>query len=329
MKIAVLDDYQDAFRHLRCYPRLAGHEVVVFHDTIKDPDALAARLAGFEAVLLTQQRTDLPASVINRLPGLRLICQTGRNTHVDLAAATARGIPVVAGSGGSVFATVELTWALILAAQRNIPAEVARLHGGQWQGSVGVGLHGRVLGIYAPGRIGARVAAIGAAFGMRVLCWGREASRDAAGKAGFAMAESRTAFFAQADVLSLHLPLNEATRGIVTAADLAGMKPGALLVNTSRAAIIAEGALAAALRAGRPGRAAVDVYEEEPVLNAAHPLLALPNALCTPHLGYVEADSYEALFGSAIDQILAFAEGRDVARLNPPPGNQPSPAALT
>ncbi|MFC4169548.1 D-2-hydroxyacid dehydrogenase family protein [Teichococcus aestuarii] len=321
MRIAILDDYPRAFAGLRCAAKLRGHELAVFHDAPRDAAALAARLAGAEAVLLTQQRTALPRALLERLPALRLISQTGRNVdHIDLAACRALSITVCAGGGGGVEATAELTWALILAALRHIPEEAQRLRDGQWQGSLGTGLSGRVLGLYGLGRIGGRVARVGEAFGMRILCWGREGTRERARAAGHAFAESREAFFAESDVLSLHIRLTPETQGVVTAADLARMKPRALLVNTSRAQIIAAGALEAALRQGRPGRAAVDVYEEEPVLGGRHPLLALPNALCTPHLGYVEEATYEALYDTAVEQILAFAAGRPINLLEPAPG---------
>ena len=318
MRIVVLDDYQDAFRTLSCFTRLASHEVQVFHDTLKEPAALAARLGAAEAALLIQQRSALPRAVIEQLPGLKLISQTGRNiSHIDLPACTENGIVVSAGGAGSPNATAELTWGLILAALRHIPQEVERLKAGLWLGSLGTGVAGKTLGIYAFGRIGSLVAQVGRAFEMRVLCWGREGSTGRAREAGFEIAPSREEFFATADVLSLHLPLNAETRGIVTAGDLARMKPTALLVNTSRAQIIESGALAGALNKGQPGSAAVDVYEDEPVLGATHPVIRMENALCTPHLGYVERDYYEALLGVAVDQILAFVAGHPVNVVNP------------
>jgi D-3-phosphoglycerate dehydrogenase len=318
MRIAVLDDYQDAFRKLDCYARLKGHEVIVYHDTEKDPARLAERLKDADAVILTQQRSRFPRAVVERLPKLKLVSQTGRNAnHIDVAACTEKGIAVLAGGTGNPSPTAELTWGIILAALRRIPQEVQRMKEGKWQGSVGTGLAGKTLGVYAYGRIGSIVARVGKAFGMRVVCWGREGSTGKAREAGFEIAASREAFFAEADVLSLHLPLNPETRGIVKAQDLARMKPTALIVNTSRAQIIEEGALVAALKQGRPGHAAVDVYEVEPVLGASHPLLKLANALCTPHLGYVEKSTYESYFGTAIDQIAAFAAGKPINVLNP------------
>ena len=318
MRIAVIDDYQDAFRKLRCYAKLQGHQVDVYHDTEKNPARLAERLKDAEAVLLTQQRSPFPRALAERMPRLKLISQTGRNAnHIDVAACTEHGIVVSAGGAGNPAPTAELTWGLILAALRRIPQEVQRMKEGKWQGSVGTGVEGKTLGIYAYGRIGSIVAKVGKAFGMRVVCWGREGSTARAREAGFEVAPSREAFFENADVISIHLPLNKDTRGIVKVEDLARMKPSALIVNTSRAPIIAEGALAEALKRGRPGRAGVDVYEDEPVLGATHPLVGMDNVVCTPHLGYVEENTYESYFGTAIDQILAYAAGKPINVVNP------------
>jgi len=318
MKIAIIDDYQDAFRRLDCAKKLAGHELVAFTDTEKDPAKLAARLQDADAVVLTQQRSKMPRAVIEKLPKLKLISQTGRNAnHIDLAACTEKGIVVSAGGAGNPNPTAELAWGLILAALRRIPQEAQRLKNGQWQGSVGSGLSGRTLGIYAYGRIGSLVAQVGKAFGMRVWCWGRDGSTAKAKAAGYEVAPSREAFFAESDVISLHLPLNDGTRGIVTAEDLGRMKTTALIVNTSRAPIIAKDALVNALKAGRPGRAAIDVYEDEPVMNAAHPLIGMDNVVCTPHLGYVEERTYEAYYGAAVEQILAYFAGQPVNVANP------------
>jgi D-3-phosphoglycerate dehydrogenase len=319
MKIAVIDDYQDAFRTLRCYAKLKGHEVLVYNDTEKDPARLAERLKEAEAVIiLTQRRSPFPRTVIERLPKLRLISQTGRSTeHIDIEACTEHGIVVSAGGvTGGTGPTAELTWGLILAALRHIPYEVQRLRAGHWQATVGVGVQGKTLGIYAYGRIGSLVANVGRALGTRVLCWGREGSLARAREAGYEVAESRDAFFAESDILSLHLPVNTETHGIVTREDLARMKPTALIVNTSRAGIIAEGALVEALKAGRPGSAAVDVFEDEPVIGAAHPLLKMDNVVATPHFGYVERDNYEACYGAAVDQILAYAAGNPINVVN-------------
>jgi D-3-phosphoglycerate dehydrogenase / 2-oxoglutarate reductase len=318
MKIAVIDDYQAAFRTLRCYRKLQGHEVLVHNDTEKDPHRLAERLKEAEAVILTQARSPFPRVLIERLPQLRLISQTGRSTgHIDIAACTEHGVAVSAAGKATAHPTAELTWGLILAALRHIPYEVRRLRAGHWQSTVGVSVRGKTLGIYAYGRIGSLVANVGRAFGARVVCWGREGSLARAREAGYEIAQSRNALFAESDILSLHLPLNTETRGIVTGEDLARMKHSALIVNTSRAGIIAEGALVGALKAGRPGSGAVDVFEDEPVTGAAHPLLKMDNVVATPHLGYVERDNYELYYGLVVDQILAFASGNPINVLNP------------
>lgn len=319
MKIAVLDDFQQVFRTLDCYPRLAGHEVVTFPDSVKDPVALAERLQGFDAVVLTQQRTALTRATIERLDRLKLVAQTGYHTaHIDLVACTERGILVSGASAGPSIATAELTWALILAARRHIVKEVHSLKQGHWQSTLGDGLFGRTLGIYAFGKTGAMVAPVGRAFGMRVVCWGRSGSLARAVEADYEAANSREDFFAESDIVTLHLPLNSETRGIVTAADLALMKPSALIVNTSRSGIIAPGALIQTLEAGRPGQAAVDVYDDEPVTDpSSEKLLSMANVLCTPHLGYVERANYEKLFGGVVKSILAFAGGSPVDVANP------------
>jgi len=318
LKIVIPDDYQNAVRSLECYASVAGHEVVIYNDTVKDVDALAERFRGAEALVLIRERTTITDPLLVRLPTLRLISQTGRGVpHIDLAACTRHGIAVAVG-GGAPYATVELTWGLILAGMRRIPREMAymKAHGWQSGGAIGLGLRGRTLGIYGYGKIGGEVAKIGRAFGMNILVWGREESQSRAGTDGFPMAASKRELFQQLDVLSLHLKLNDATRGIVTADDLAEMKPSALIVNTSRAELVASGALISALRQGRPGFAAVDVYENEP-MRAGHPLLHMENVICTPHLGYVEKDSYELYFREAFDNLLAFVEGKPANLLNP------------
>jgi D-3-phosphoglycerate dehydrogenase len=321
MKIAVIHDYADVFRSTRAYSRLQDHEVHIHTEASTDPARVIAQVTGCEALLLTQQRVPLSRQIIEHLPGLRCISQTGRNTnHLDLRACTEHGIVVSAGGGGGgspYSTTAELTWGLILASLRHLPYEIERLKQGHWHSTVGTRLFGHTLGIYAFGHIGGAVARVGRAFGMHVLCWGREGSTARARAEGFEIAASRKAFFEQADVLSLHLPGNHATRGLITADDLARMQPTALLVNTSRAPIIAAGALVAALRQGRPGFAAVDVYEEEPVVGATHPLLHMPNVLCTPHLGYAERGSYEAIYTVAVEQLLAFAAGQPINVANP------------
>jgi len=316
MQVVIPDDYQDAVRGLACFSKLAGHSVTVFNDTVKEVDALAKRFQTAEALVLIRERTQIDEALLDRLPNLKLISQTGKGTaHIDIAACTRRGIIVAAGTG-SPYAPAELTWALVLAAVRRIPQEVARLRAGQWQTTLGTGLRGRTLGIWGYGKIGSLVASYGRAFGMNVLVWGREGSLSRAGADGYKIAADKNALLEQSDLLSLHLRLTEDTRGILTKADLALMKTDALLINTSRAELIEPGALEAGLLAGRPGFAAVDVYEEEPILGAAHPLLSMENVVCSPHLGYVERDSYELYFGQAFDQVVAFAKGNPINVVN-------------
>jgi D-3-phosphoglycerate dehydrogenase len=284
---------------------------------VKDLATLGARLRDADILVLTQQRTRVPAELLAALPKLKFISQTGRNTgHLDVAACKSRGIPVSAIGGAHPHATVELTWGLILAALRHIPFEAAQLKAGRWNSSTGTALYQQTLGIYAYGRIGRLVAQAGRAFGMNVVCWGREASTAAARADGYAIAASREAFFAACDVLSLHIPYRAETRAIITADDFARMKPTALLVNTSRAGIIAGGALVNALKQGRPGHAAVDVFDDEPVLNADDPLLHLPNVLATPHLGYVTRETILHHYENAIAQILAFCAGKPINVIN-------------
>ena len=324
MKIAILDDYQNAVPGLDCYKILDGHEVKVFNNSARGVGQLAIRLAPYEALVLIRERTSLPAALLNKLPNLKLISQTGKvSGHVDVAAATARGIAIAEGTGSPV-APAELTWALIMAASRKIVPYASSLKEGAWQtasvnpqlNGLGRVLRGRTLAIWSYGKIGKLVAGYGKAFGMRVIVWGSAATRQAALADGLEAAASREAFFAEADVLSLHLRLAEATRGIVTAADLARMKPDALLVNTSRAELVEPGALEAALQAGRPGTAALDVFTEEPLAPDA-PLLRMPTVLATPHLGYVEQDSYEMYFRAAFENIVNFAAGKPTNILNP------------
>lgn len=317
MKIVVIDDYQNAFKTLKCFPKLAGHEVVVFSDTANDNTSLVAKLKDADAAVFTQQRSFVPRPVIEQLPKLRMIGQTGRAaTHVDLQACTEKGIIVCAGGTGNSNATAELTWGLILSALRNLPLEVNRLKNGQWQSTVGIGVQGKTLGIYAYGKIGSVVAAVGKAFGARVICWGREGSTGRAKSAGFEVPNSREDFFAIADIISLHLPLNKDTRGIVKHSDLACMKPTALLVNASRSGLIEMGALVEALNAGRPGFAAIDVYDKEPV-GPDEPLIKMNNVTCTPHLGYVTRESYESYYAVVVDDLVNFAAGKPTHVLNP------------
>jgi len=299
---------------LNCFSKLNEHEVKVYHDTTKDPETLAARFQNAEALVLIRERTAITGPLLSLLPRLKLISQTGRGTpHIDIVACTGHGVAVTVG-GGSPYAPAELTWALALAAMRHLPQEIAAYKEGKWQTTLGLGLRDRTLSILGYGRIGSLVAGYGRAFGMDVLAWGREGSLARAKADGFETV-SKNELFERADVLSLHLKLTEETQGIITANDLATMKPTALLVNTSRAELIETGALENALRKGRPGYAAVDVYEDEPALG--HPLLDLENVICTPHLGYVEKDSYELYFASAFDQVLAYAAGKAINVINP------------
>lgn len=315
MHIVIPDDYQNAVRTLTCFQKLAGHTVQIYTNTVTDIATLAARFHEADALVLIRERTPITAALLDRLPRLKVIAQTGKGAaHLDLDACTQHGVAVMVGTG-SPYAPAELTWALIMASMRHLPQEIASLQAGTWQATFGRGLRGRTLGIYGYGKIGAVVAGYGRAFGMNVMIWGREGTRQRAQADGYAVAASPAEFFQQADVLSLHIKLSAETRGLITPADLAQMKPDALLVNTSRADLIAPGALEAALRAGRPGYAAIDVFESEPVFD--HPLLHLPNVIATPHLGYVERDSYELYFGTAFDQLLAFAAGDYSAVINP------------
>jgi D-3-phosphoglycerate dehydrogenase / 2-oxoglutarate reductase len=318
MKVAILDDYQSALPALDCFSRLAGHEVRVWNDHATDIGVLAGRLADTDALVLIRERTKICAELVARLPALKLISQYGVTPHIDTAACTEAGIVVCAAQHGRPsYATAELTWGLVLASLRRIPQEAARMRSGLWQGSVGTSLHGRTLGIWGFGRIGALVAGYGRAFGMRVLVWGRESTQEKARAAGMEVAASGAALFEQADVLSLHMRLTDATRGIVTAGDLARMQSKALIVNTSRAELIAPGALEAALAAGRPGMAALDVFEHEPILGTPHPLANHERVLCTPHIGYVERDAFEFGFTHAFDQVNAWAAGNPVNVVNP------------
>jgi len=325
MKIAILDDYQDVVRRLDCFSMLQDHEVKVFTHTARGAGQLAVRLADFDALVLIRERTILSRALLLRLPKLKLVSQTGKvSGHIDLATASERGITITEGVGDPT-APAELTWTLIMAGMRRLPQYTRNLRDGLWQTSstswdkntLGRKLKGRTLAIWGYGRIGRLVAAYGQAFGMNVLVWGRSASLAAAQQDGLRTAPSRTAFFEEADVLTLHLRLNEATRGIVTAHDLARMKPDALFVNTSRAELLVPEALQTALEAGRPGYAALDVFDNEP-LPPTSPLLRMENVLATPHLGYVEQDSYEQYFSSAFQNILDYAAGTPRNVLNAP-----------
>src|SRR5499427_10919 len=319
MKVAILDDYTDTVRTLACFRQLEGHDVAVWNDHVQDVDALAARLADTEALVLIRERTAIRTPLLERLPQLRLISQRSAYPHIDVDTCTRLGIVVSSNQHAGVpsFATAELTWGLIIAAMRRIPQQMAALKAGKWQIEVGTTLRHKTLGIYGYGRIGAAVAGFGRAFGMNVLVLAREATMLKARADGYATAPSKAAFFEQSDVVTLHMRLVDATRGIVTGADLARMKPTALMVNTSRAPLIEPGALVAALRAGRPGNAAVDVYEEEPMRDIAHPLLNMENVVCTPHLGYVSRDEYELQFADIFEQINAYAAGAPINVVNP------------
>jgi D-3-phosphoglycerate dehydrogenase len=321
MKVAILDDWFDTLRTLECFEKLASHDVTVFSDHIQDTDALAERLAGFDALVLIRERTEIRAPLLERLPDLRLISQRSVYPHIDVGACTRLGIMVCSNlhARSPSYSTAELTWALVLAAMRQIPQQVASLRAGRWQAGVGQSLIGKALGLYGYGRIAKVVAGYGAAFGMRVLVWARPESLERARADGRETGLTKEDFFAECDVLSLHMRLVPATRGIVTEADLVRMKPTALLVNTSRAGLIEPGALVAALRSGRPGMAALDVFEEEPLRDPSHPLLTMDNVLCTPHIGYVTHEEWEVQFADVFDQINAFAAGTPINVVNPCP----------
>jgi D-3-phosphoglycerate dehydrogenase / 2-oxoglutarate reductase len=317
--ISILDDYFDTVRTLECFGKLAGHDVTIWNDHVQDVDTLAERLRDTEVLVLIRERTQIREPLLERLPKLKLISQRSVYPHIDIGACTRLGIVVSSSqhAGTPSYATAEFTWGLVLAAMRAIPQQMASLKAGHWQMGVGHTLRGKTLGIYGYGRIGAVVAGYGRAFGMKVVVWAREKALAQARSDGYETADSKAAFFEQCDVLSLHMRLVEATRGIVTASDLARMKPSALLVNTSRAPLIEPNALVNALRAGRPGMAAVDVYEKEPLRDTSDPLLTMDNVVCTPHIGYVSRDEYEIQFADIFDQILAYAAGAPTNVVNP------------
>jgi D-3-phosphoglycerate dehydrogenase len=319
MKISILDDYFDTLRTLPCFAKLAGRDVTIWNDHVQDVDALAERLKDTEVLVLFRERTQIRGPLLERLPKLKLISQRSVYPHIDVDACTRLGVFLSSSQhpGTPSFATAEMTWGLVLAAMRQIPQQMAGLKAGKWQVGVGTTLRGKTLGVDGYGRIGAAVAGYARAFGMNVLIWARPATLEAARADGYTTAASKKAFFAQCDVISLHMRLVPATRHIVTAADLAQMKPTALLVNTSRAPLIEPGALVEALRMGRPGMAAVDVYEDEPLLDTAHPLLNMGNVICTPHIGYVTRDEYELQFTDIFDQITAYAAGKPINVINP------------
>jgi D-3-phosphoglycerate dehydrogenase / 2-oxoglutarate reductase len=319
MKISILDDYHDTVRTLTCFSKLAGHDVTIWNDHVQDVDVLAERLRDTEALVLIRERTQIRAPLLERLPNLKLISQRSVYPHIDVNDCTRLGVVVSSSQhpGKPSYATAEMTWGLIIAAMRQIPQQMASLKAGKWQIGVGSTLRGKTLGIYGYGRIGGAVAGYGRAFGMNVLVWARPATLDQARADGYASAASKDAFFTDCDIITLHMRLVDATRHIVKATDLARMKPSALLVNTSRAPLIEPGALVEALKRGRPDMAAIDVYEQEPLLNTTHPLLNMPNVVCTPHLGYVTRDEYEVQFVDIFDQINAYAAGQPINVINP------------
>lgn len=313
LRISIINDYQDVVRTLDCFSKIQGHEITIWNDIVSDVEVMSKRLADADVVVPIRERTKIDDRLLSRLPNLKLISQNGHIPHIDLKACSAHGVLVCSAlKPRPSYSTVELTWGLIIAAMRNIPFESAALHDGRWQSTIGFGLRGRTLCIYGYGKLGSMTAQIGVAFGMMPLIWGRTGSLERAAADGHAAAASKEDFFKRADVLSLHLRLNSETIGLIGEEDLALMKPTALLVNTSRAEVIRPGALVAALRRGRPGKAAIDVFEQEPLTDRNDPLLQLPNALCTPHLGYVERDNYEFAYGNAFDQIVAFAQGEPI-----------------
>lgn len=317
MHIVIPDDYQNVIRTLDCFATLADHQVSVYHDAVDDVQVLAERFADADALVLTRERTRIDEALLARLPNLKLISQTGKvSSHLDVEACTRHGVAVMEGRGSPI-APAELTWALIINARRQLFPAMQAMYAGQWQTNLGQRLAGQTLGIWGYGKIGQRLARYAQAFEMPVLVWGSESSRQAAVADGHQAASSREAFFAEADVLTLHLRLAESTRHLVTAADLALMKPSALLVNTSRAELVEPGALLESLNKGRPGFAALDVFEQEPLFDANHPLLRHSRVLCTPHLGYVEREGYELYFGDAFANVRAFFAGENCVLANP------------
>jgi len=319
MKISILDDYHDTLRTLGCFGKLAGHDVEIWNDHVQDVDILGERLRDTEALVLIRERTQIRAPLLDRLPKLKLISQRSVYPHIDVDACTRHGVIVSSSqhAGTPSYAAAELTWGLVLAAMRRIPQQMEALKAGKWQIGVGNSLRGKTMGIFGYGRIGAVVAGYAKAFGMKVLVWSRETSLARARADGYSAARSKQAFFEECDIVSLHMRLVDATRGIVTAADLGRMKATALIVNTSRAPLIEPDALVTALRAGRPGMAAVDVYEDEPLTDIRHPLLTMDNVVCTPHIGYVTREEYEIQFAEIFDQITAYASGKPINVVNP------------
>ncbi len=319
MNITILDDYFDTLRTLACFDKLDGHDVTIWNDHVQDVDALAERLRETEVLVLIRERTEIRNPLLERLPRLKLISQRSVYPHIDVDACTRRGVILSSGQhpGTPSHATAELTWGLIIAAMRRIPQQMASLQTGGWQIGVGNTLRGRTLGVFGYGRIGSVIAGYGTAFAMHVVVWASEASRARAAADGHAVADGKEAFFEQCDVVTLHLRLYDATRGVVTAGDLARMKPTALLVNTSRAALIEQGALIEGLRSGRPGMAAIDVWDDEPMRDTENPLLHMDNVVCTPHIGYVSLEEYEIQFSDIFDQVVAYHTGAPINVINP------------
>ena len=319
MKVSVLDDYFDTIRTLDCFAKLRGHDVTIWNDHIQDVEKLAERLKDTEALVLIRERTQIRTPLLERLPRLKLISQRSVFPHIDIDTCTRLGIVVSSSQHADTpsYATAELTWGLVLSSARMIPQQVASLKAGNWQFGVGSTVRGKTLGIYGYGRIGAVVAGYARAFGMKVLVWARGPAMAKARADGYDTAASKAVFFEQCDVISLHMRLVDATRGIVKAEDLARMKPTATLVNTSRAGLVEPGALLNALRAGRPGYAAVDVFEKEPLRDTGDPLLNMDNVVATPHIGYVSRDEYEIQFTDIFDQVVSYAAGTPTNVVNP------------
>jgi D-3-phosphoglycerate dehydrogenase len=319
MKVHILDDWFDTLRGLPCFDKLSGHDVTVWSDHVEDLETLAARLQDADALVLFRERTRVTRALLERLPKLRLISQRGVYPHVDVAGCTDQGVLLCSrqpAGGGVNYAAAELTWALIMMGMRDLPAQMAAAKAGRWQSGVGKTLRGRCLGLYGYGRIARAVAQYAGAFGLEVVWWGSPEGRARAAADGRVLAPSREAFFAQSDIVSLHVRLKQETQGIITAQDLTQMHPGALLVNTSRAGLIEPGALLAALNAGRPGRAAIDVFDTEPLTDPNDPLLAHPSLIATPHIGFVTEDEFDKQFSDIFDQINAFAQGAPIHMIN-------------
>jgi D-3-phosphoglycerate dehydrogenase len=327
MKITILDDYFDTVRTLPCFTRLDGHDVTIWNDHLQDTDALARRLCDTEVLCLIRERTKIQAPLLDKLTKLKLISQRSVYPHIDVAACTRNGVLLCSDQRAETpsYAAAELTFALVLAAARDIPQQMNSLKAGDWQCGVGTTLRGKTYGVHGYGRIGQEVARYARVFGMDVVVWAREATRERARADGWRTAESQDALYAECDVVSLHMRLLDATRHIVKASHLALMKPTAILVNTARAPLIEPGALAAALKAGRPGKAAVDVFEDEPLRDPNHPLLAMPNVVATPHIGYVSREAYDRQFNEIFDQILAYAAGQPINVINPEVLAEPGP----